>query len=76
MAETMILALEGKFVDYTIGKKVSRSQVTEISTLAEKHGFHLSGFRSFEKAVTTEQIEHIRRSARFHKTRNYSAISI
>ncbi len=63
MAETMALALEGRFEDYTLGKEISRARVEEISQIAAKHGFRLSGFRSFERAVTPEQIEAIRRNA-------------
>jgi fatty aldehyde-generating acyl-ACP reductase len=64
MAETMILALDGRFEDYTLGKDISRSRVDEIAALARKHGFKLSGFRSFEREVTQEQIEQVRLRAR------------
>ena len=64
MAETMALALEGRMEDYTLGKRITRSRVDEIAMIAKKHGFRLSGFRSFEKEVTPEQIEAVRRSAR------------
>ena len=64
MAETMILALEGRFEDYTVGKNITMERVTEITTLAAKHGFRLSGFRSFEREVTREQIENVRRNVR------------
>jgi hypothetical protein len=60
----MALALEGRFVDYTLGKDITRAQVEEISAIATKHGFRLSGFRSFEKAVTPEQIEAVRQNAK------------
>jgi predicted amino acid dehydrogenase len=63
MAETMALALEGRFEDYTLGKHLTRARVDEISAIARKHGFRLSGFRSFEKEVTQEQIEAVRRNA-------------
>jgi len=63
MAETMILALEGRFEDYTVGKDISLERVNEISSMAEKHGFRLSGFRSFEREVTAEQIDIVRRNA-------------
>lgn len=63
MAETMALALEGRFEDYTLGKEISRARVEEISGIAARHGFRLSGFRSFERAVTPEQIEAVRRNA-------------
>ncbi|HNB50590.1 MAG TPA: hypothetical protein PK530_01535 [Anaerolineales bacterium] len=59
MAETMALALEGHFADYTLGKDLHLEQVNEIETMANKHGFRLSGFRSFEKAVTDEDIERV-----------------
>jgi predicted amino acid dehydrogenase len=64
MAETMALTLEGRFEDYTLGKHITRERVDEISAIARKHGFRLSGFRSFEKEVTLEQIEAVRRNAK------------
>jgi fatty aldehyde-generating acyl-ACP reductase len=64
MAETMALALEGRFEDYTLGKQITRAQVEEISTIADRHGFRLSGFRSFERPVTEEQIDSVRQKAR------------
>ena len=66
MAETMALALEGRFEDYTLGKDISRERVEEITAIAKKHGFRLSGFRSFEKEVTQAQIETVRRNAAKH----------
>lgn len=70
MAETITLALEGRFEDYTLGKDISRQRVDEITTLAEKHGFRLSGFRSFEREVTEEQIETVRRRVRQSRRSN------
>jgi len=64
MAETMALALEGRFEDYTVGKEISLARVEEIARIAGKHGFRLSGFRSFEKAVTPEHIARVRALAR------------
>ena len=63
MAETMALALEGRFEDYTLGKDIKLERVEEITRIATRHGFQLSGFRSFDKAVTAEDIERIRRNA-------------
>jgi hypothetical protein len=37
--------------------------VEEISVIAKKHGFRLSGFRSFEQEVTPRHIESVRRKA-------------
>jgi fatty aldehyde-generating acyl-ACP reductase len=63
MAETIALALEGRFEDYTLGKQITRQRVDEITQIAEKHGFELSGFRSFERPVAMDQIEQIRKNA-------------
>ncbi|MBW4437882.1 MAG: hypothetical protein KME04_12145 [Pleurocapsa minor GSE-CHR-MK-17-07R] len=63
MAETMALALEHRFEDYTIGKTITVAQAHEIDAIAARHGFRLSGFRSFEKAVTPEQIARVREKA-------------
>jgi fatty aldehyde-generating acyl-ACP reductase len=63
MAETMALALEGRYEDYSVGKHVSLEQVDEIGEIARRHGFKLSGFRSFERAVSDEQIERVRQRA-------------
>src|SRR5688500_15023303 len=63
MAETIALALEGRFEDYTLGKYLTRERVEEIGAMAKKHGFRLSGFRSFERDVTLQHIETVRRNA-------------
>jgi predicted amino acid dehydrogenase len=63
MAETIALALEGRFEDYTLGKHITRERVDEITAIAEKHGFRLSGFRSFEREITQQQIEVVRQNA-------------
>jgi fatty aldehyde-generating acyl-ACP reductase len=60
MAETMALALEGRYESYTLGKRITVNQVEEIARIADKHGFKLGGFRSFERAVTPEQIERVK----------------
>jgi fatty aldehyde-generating acyl-ACP reductase len=64
MAETIILALEGRYENFTLGKDLSLSKVEEISGLARKHGFRLSGFRRFERAITDEEVERIKTAAR------------
>ena len=71
MAETIALALEGRFEDYTLGKHLTRERVEEISAMAKKHGFRLSGFRSFEREVTEQHIETVRRNAK--RARNLRA---
>ena len=62
MAETMALALDGRYESYTLGKDLTIEQVTTIEHIARRHGFKLGGFRSFERAVTDEQIERIKQN--------------
>ncbi|WKZ37286.1 MAG: hypothetical protein QY332_05010 [Anaerolineales bacterium] len=69
MAETIALALEGRFEDYTVGREITLERVQEITAIAEKHGFRMSGFRSFEREVTEDQIEAVRKNARKGKRR-------
>jgi len=64
MAETIALTLEGRFEDYTLGKHITRERVDEITAIAENHGFRLSGFRSFEREISSQQIEAVRQNAR------------
>ena len=64
MAETMALALEGRYEDYSVGKQITLAQVEEIGVIAARHGFRLSGFRSFERVVTDAQIAAVRERAR------------
>jgi predicted amino acid dehydrogenase len=60
MAETMALALDGRFESFTLGKNIQLSQVHTIDRIANRHGFKLGGFRSFEKAITDTEIAAIR----------------
>lgn len=64
MVETMVLALEGRYESFTLGRELTAEKVEEISALAKKHGFKLAGFRSFEKAIDAGAIERIKDAAR------------
>ena len=64
MSETMMLALDGRAESFTLGKDVSVDKVEETIRLADKHGFELAGFRSFEKEVSGEAIERARNARR------------
>jgi len=67
MAETMLLALEKRFEPFTLGRDLSVAQVDEITRIAEKHNFKISGFRSFERAISDEEIATIRQNAAKNK---------
>lgn len=68
MAETMILALEARYECFTLGRELNLDRVEEMAKLASKHGFRLSGFRSFEQAIPGEKIEQTREHA--HRARS------
>jgi fatty aldehyde-generating acyl-ACP reductase len=63
MAETMLLALEGRYECFSIGREISLDRVDEIAQLGRKHGFRLSGFRSFERVIDESEIDKIRERA-------------
>jgi len=63
MAETMILTLEGRMEPYSLGRALSLEKVEEIGRLGARHGFRVSGFRSFERGVTDAAIEAVRAAA-------------
>lgn len=56
LAETALLAMEGRFEDYTLGRSISVERVKEIYHLFKKHNFQLAGLRSFEKYITDEDV--------------------
>ena len=70
MAETMALALEQKYESYTLGKDIKLSQVVTIDKIAEKHGFRLGGFRSFERAITEQEIAQIKANSQSGRANN------
>lgn len=56
LAETALLAMEGRFEDYTLGRNISVDRVKEIYRLFKKHEFGLAPLRSFDEYVTDEMI--------------------
>ncbi len=64
MAETMLLALEGRYESFSLGKEITVRQVEDIEKVAKKHGFRVAGLRSFERAVTVEEIRSIKERAK------------
>lgn len=61
IAETMILTLEERFESYSIGGDVTIEKVREIGGLAKKHGFELTNFRSFNRELSQERIENVKK---------------
>jgi predicted amino acid dehydrogenase len=63
LAETCLLAMEGRFEDYTIGRDIEMERVKDIYRLFRKHGFRIAGLHSFDADVTEAQIAGKRRLA-------------
>lgn len=57
LAETALLAMEGRFEDYTLGRDITIERVKEIYHLFKKHQFKIAELRSFNKPVTEEVLE-------------------
>lgn len=63
MSETILLALEGRFENFTLGRDLTVAQIEEISRLARKHGFRVAGIRSFHRALDDATIARIKANA-------------
>jgi predicted amino acid dehydrogenase len=56
LAETALLAMEGRFEDYTLGRNISIERVKEIYHLFKKHQFQLAPLRSFGAYITEDDL--------------------
>lgn len=72
LAETSLLAMEGRFEDYTLGRNIEIERVKEIYRLFKKHQYQLAGLRSFGKYITDEDIAQKRAEA--DRLRNDAAL--
>jgi predicted amino acid dehydrogenase len=63
MAETMILALEGRLESFTLGRSIQLDRVAEIDRLGAKHGFVPAGLLEGETAIGEERMERVRQIA-------------
>ncbi|GAB4396785.1 MAG: serine carboxypeptidase [Anaerolineales bacterium] len=63
LAETALLAMEGRFEDYTLGRNITMERVKEIYRLFKKHQFQLAGLRSFDNYVTDDYVAEKRKLA-------------
>ncbi len=63
LAETCLLAMDGRFEDYTIGRDLDMERVKEIYRLFRKHGFRIAGLHSFDADLTDAQLADKRRLA-------------
>ncbi|MFA0757722.1 MAG: hypothetical protein PVTTEEND_000081 [Candidatus Fervidibacter sp.] len=64
IAETMLLALEGRLEPFTLGRDIPVGRILEIAAIAARHGFCVDGFRSFERLLSPDEVAQIRRRAK------------
>jgi len=60
MAETVVLALEGRYETFTVGRNIEWEKVKEIYRLGLKHGMKLAAISGVNGVFTPEQIAEIR----------------
>ena len=63
LGETALLAMDGRFESFTVGRDISMERVKEIYRLFKKHDFQLAGLRSFGHHLTDEDFAEKRRLA-------------
>jgi predicted amino acid dehydrogenase len=63
MAETVVLALEGRYETFTVGRNIEWEKVKEIYRLGLKHGMKLAAISGINGVFTPEQIAAIRERA-------------
>ncbi len=63
MAETIVLALEGRFEVFTIGRDIEWEKVREIYKLGLKHGMKLAAISGVNGVFTDEDITEVKRLA-------------
>ena len=63
MAETVVLALEGRYETFTVGRNIEWEKVKEIYRLGLKHGMKLAAISGVNGVFTAEQITDIRNRA-------------
>jgi hypothetical protein len=51
MSETMMLALEQRYQDTSLGANLNFETMNLMRELAQKHGFRLAGLRSFDRPL-------------------------
>jgi len=63
LAETIVLALEGKFESYTVGREIEWAKVREIYRLGLKHGMKLAAISGVNGPYSDADIERVRELA-------------
>lgn len=57
LSETVLLALEGDYNDYSIGAKLQLETIDYLRSVGKKHGFSLAGLKMGNREITDDEIE-------------------
>ena len=63
LAETIVLALEGRFEVFTVGSETQWEKVREVYRMGLKHGMQLAAISGVKSILTDEIIENVRKRA-------------
>ena len=63
LAETIVLALEGRFENFTVGRAIEWEKVREIYQLGLKHGMKLAAISGVNGPFSDADIESVREKA-------------
>jgi predicted amino acid dehydrogenase len=63
LAETIVLALEGRFENFTVGRAIEWEKVREIYKMGLKHGMKLAAISGVNGPFSDEDIAHVRELA-------------
>jgi predicted amino acid dehydrogenase len=64
LAEAIVLALEGRFENFSVGKNIQWEKVSEIYKMGLKHGMKLSGISGLEGMIKPDDFVRVRDLAR------------
>jgi predicted amino acid dehydrogenase len=70
LAETIVLALEGKFESFTVGRDIEWEKVREIYRLGLKHGMRLAAISGVNGPYSDADIDRVRELALAARARN------
>jgi hypothetical protein len=63
LAETIVLALEGRFEVFTLGSQTEWQKVREVYRMGLKHGMQLAAISGVNGVITDEEIARVREEA-------------
>jgi len=63
LAETIVLALEGRFENFTVGREIEWQKVKEIYKMGIKHGMKLAAISGVNGVFSDEDIERVKQLA-------------